>query len=262
MQAEITENVVTEIRTLHAEILGTARMSLEKAIRIGELLYQIKKDEGHGNWLSWLEENLPFSHSTASNYMGCFDRRAELLAKFPTVGNLREAYGLLTSSTAHVSHNSGESEWFTPSEYVEAARRVMGRIDLDPASTETANSVIKAERFYSFDDDGLSKEWHGRIWLNPPYAQPTIEQFCLKVVNEFQSGHIESACVLVNNATETKWFQIVARISNAICFPAGRVRFWSPDKESAPLQGQAVLSIGNSPKLFIQAFKSFGFVVT
>jgi hypothetical protein len=45
---------VAEIRWLHAEILAAARTSLDKAIRIGELLTGIKSGLKHGEWLPWI----------------------------------------------------------------------------------------------------------------------------------------------------------------------------------------------------------------
>jgi phage N-6-adenine-methyltransferase len=161
----------------------------------------------------------------------------------------------------HVSHNSGENEWYTPPEFIEAARAVMGGIDLDPASSAIAQRTVQAERFYTKDDDGLTKEWCGRVWLNPPYSSELIGQFAHKVAEEWAAEHIEQAVVLVNNATETQWFRTLASVATSICFVAGRVRFLDPDgNPGAPLQGQAALYIGAERERFADAFCKFGFV--
>ena len=79
-----------EIAQLHGEILEHARASLDKAIRIGEILTQVKGAIGHGNWLPWLAESVSFSRQTSDNYVWCFDNRETL--KLLNVSNLAEAY--------------------------------------------------------------------------------------------------------------------------------------------------------------------------
>jgi ParB family chromosome partitioning protein len=164
-------------------------------------------------------------------------------------------------TTAHVGQNSGEQEWYTPAAYIEAARTVLGSIDLDPASTDKANQIVKAEQIYTVDDSGLDQDWHGRVWMNPPYAQPLIAQFCEKLAASVRAATVPAAVVLINNATETQWFRDLADVATAMCFPTGRVRFWSPGKEAAtPLQGQAVVYVGDSVDLFCDTFAPFGFL--
>lgn len=161
----------------------------------------------------------------------------------------------------HISYNSGDSEWYTPAKYIDAAILVLGRIDLDPASSASANHVVRASTFYSAEDNGLLKSWRGTVWMNPPYSGELIGKFCEKLIGHFSAGHVPSAIVLVNNATETAWFQSLGRAASSICFPSQRVRFWSPDKTSAqPLQGQAILYLGTDTNAFRVAFSDFGLI--
>lgn len=159
---------------------------------------------------------------------------------------------------AHVGQNSGENEWYTPQPFIEAARLVMGAIDLDPASSDVANTVVNAAAYFTAQDDGLSQDWYGRVWMNPPYAQPLVSQFCAKLRDEYDAGNVTDAIMLVNNATETAWFQRIIGAASAVCFPLARVKFWSPDRVAAPLQGQAVVYLGDNPAAFIREFAAFG----
>ena len=163
--------------------------------------------------------------------------------------------------TPHVSHNSGENEWYTPAPFIDAARAVMGGFDLDPASSEIANRTVKADQIFTAEDDGLKQDWPvGRIWMNPPYAQPLMGQFADKFASEVRRG--SEGVVLVNNATETAWFQTIAAECSAICFPKTRIRFLDPDgNPGAPLQGQAIIYCGPSPDAFEEAFSAFGLVL-
>lgn len=162
-------------------------------------------------------------------------------------------------STPHVTKNSGNNEWYTPHEFVDSVKVVLGKIDLDPASNEKANTIIKAETFYTEDDDGLSMEWGGRIFMNPPYSSALIKAFCDKFVN----SKIEEGIVLVNNATETGWFQSLLSKSDAICLVEGRIKYLDDTLSAAntPLQGQAFLYFGNHVTKFSKEFKSHGQVL-
>lgn len=160
-----------------------------------------------------------------------------------------------------VANNTGNNEWYTPPAIIEAAREVLGGFDLDPASSEIANATVQAPLFYTAETDGLAQDWPiGRIWCNPPYATGLIGRFATRLAAEFRRG--STGIVLTNNATETAWFQELAGVSSAICFPLSRVRFLRPEGEAgAPLQGQAIFYSGEDADGFAERFAAFGIVV-
>ena len=163
----------------------------------------------------------------------------------------------------HRAQGTGENEWYTPEEYIETVREFLGGIDLDPASSEVAQKVVQAGRFFTVQDNGLEKAWDARgVWLNPPYAQPAIAQFITKAVGEFNAGNFEEGVVLTHNYTDTAWFHLAATNCSAICFTRGRIGFLSPEgKKAAPTQGQAFFYFGDRIDAFREAFEKTGFVV-
>jgi len=160
----------------------------------------------------------------------------------------------------HVSQNTGNNEWYTPPAFIDAARICMGHIDVDPASSAIANEIVCAKTFYTIEDDGRTKEWRGNVWMNPPYAQPFISQFTDIVTSKYENGEIEQACVLVNNATETAWFQRMLAGCSALCLVKGRIKYLNSNMEieHSPLQGQVVVYFGKNIGSFGTAFQSLG----
>jgi ParB family chromosome partitioning protein len=152
-------------------------------------------------------------------------------------------------------------EWYTPPEIVDAARAVLGRIDLDPASCAVANKVVRARRFYTKENSGLTpnKRWSGRVFMNPPYSRKLVNQFTDRLVEEYRTGRVTEAVVLLNNITETRCFQNLAAAASAMCLIEKRLSFWGPEAgTSGPERGQALLYLGNNPKRFLAAFASHG----
>ena len=164
---------------------------------------------------------------------------------------------------AHVANNSGENEWYTPPVYVDAARAAMGGIDVDPASCEAANAVVRARSFYTVETNGLAQAWGGNVWMNPPYAQPLVGQFIDKLISELDAGNVEQACVLVNNFTDTKAGQRLIIRADAVCFVAKRIKFIDKNGEEsgAPLQGQMICYFGENAAGFYDEFDVLGAVL-
>lgn len=154
---------------------------------------------------------------------------------------------------------TGDNEWYTPQIYIDSARKVMGEIDLDPATSEHAQSRIKAANYYTIDNSGLNYQWDGRIWLNPPYSQPIIYDFIAKLIEDLQN--IKQAILLTHNYTDTAWFHLAESKAALLCFTKGRIRFENKNRNLAsPTQGSTFFYYGKEKDKFMEVFTNFGFI--
>jgi len=263
----IVDSDAVEIGALYDRSNSSLADAVMARLDCGRLLAEKKASMKHGEWLPWLENNagvLGFSDRTVASRLMKAAKANDALAHHLDEADIlklsREMWGH-KGEGAHVSANSGENEWYTPPDIIERARAVLGGFDLDPASSPLANETVGAAQIFTATDDGLSLEWLvGRIWMNPPYAQPLIARFCQRFADEIRGG--STGIALVNNATETDWFQTIASAASAICFPRSRIRFLDTDgNPGAPLQGQAIVYAGQDVELFADEFKDIGFVM-
>jgi hypothetical protein len=161
------------------------------------------------------------------------------------------------------NQNNGVVEWYTPAEYIEAARKVMGSIDLDPATSDFAQKTVGAATHYTAADDGLSQDWSGTVWMNPPFKMPEVSQFIGKLCGAVDAGDVPHAVVVTNNNTDTKWWHQAAERAAAICFTRGRVKWYNAAQpDCSPTNGQTFFYFGSRAKTFTKVFSDFGFVVT
>lgn len=157
--------------------------------------------------------------------------------------------------------NNQNDEWYTPPEFVESARRVMGEINLDPASNKKANEWIEADEFFSLENSAFLNEWHGKVWMNPPYSR-IIKDFVDKLVDEYDADRVSEAIVVTNNGTDTRWFHRLAGASSAICLVKGRIGFQNVDgvRIDNNNKGQIFTYIGDNPEKFKLEFEQYGMV--
>lgn len=161
--------------------------------------------------------------------------------------------------------------WYTPERYIHAARDALGGdIDLDPFSSKLANKVVRASNYFTVEGDAFSKSWIAEtIFTKPPYRRGLINKASDKFIEQYQLNNFDRAVVLVNNATETKWFQALLKEAIAICFTDHRIGFISPDGKavSGNTRGQVFLLFEQNTKgnhtlsRFERAFRKFGQVL-
>jgi hypothetical protein len=158
------------------------------------------------------------------------------------------------------------NSWYTPSIYTDMAREVMGEIDLDPFSSVTGNKHVGAKRFFDNLADAYKQKWfqeQGRVFMNPPYSRKLVDAAVDLFLANWANESLSQGIVLVNNATETRWFQSLFRESSAVCFPDRRIAFENDDGKqiSANTRGQAFFYFGHKAQRFHEVFCRIGVVL-
>jgi len=157
-----------------------------------------------------------------------------------------------------INQDSGNYEYYSPLKIVEAARQVMGRINLDPASSEKANKIVKADFYYM--QLGLALKWEGNVWLNHPFSRINNPLWIRKLIFEYEAGRTKQACCITYAATSEKWFQPLLNYPQ--CFLCPRTNYYLPDgtKKRGVTKGSVVTYLGSNVDRFKEIFSQFGVV--
>jgi len=188
-------------------------------------------------------------------------------AKFEAENNAIEMRCWKLMEMWEAANFSSESvQWYTPKQYIDAVRNVFdGHIDLDPATNDLANETVQAAQIFTEEDDGLEQDWHGNVFMNPPYGKKDGDSlagmFCEKAVAEYELGNSDQTIILVNSVHSQKWQGVL--YDYVVCFVDHRIQFVSGDGEENknPTFQNIFIYLGKNKEAFKKAFSKFGYVM-
>jgi phage N-6-adenine-methyltransferase len=152
-----------------------------------------------------------------------------------------------------VHFSSASDDWLTPPHIIERVLQVLGQIDLDPCADDDHDPNVPATRHFTIADDGLTQEWSGQVFLNPPYGR-AIGDWVAKLVEEYTAGRVPQAIALLPARTDTAWFRLLRDFP--LCFLYGRLNF-SGHENGAPFPS-VIVGLGCPLAAFLSAFGDVG----
>lgn len=107
--------------------------------------------------------------------------------------------------------------------------------------------ALNKEFCFSFDPcplnasfDGLSIDWKGSIFINPPYGR-AIPVWLNKGLSELEKGNASLLCYLLPAYPDVRWFhEIVLPKAKEIRFLKGRLRF-GEHNNNAPFASMVII---------------------
>lgn len=123
---------------------------------------------------------------------------------------------------SHQSAKMGKDEWLTPPYIIHS----LGEFDLDPCASIN-RPWDTAKKHYTVEDNGLLKDWFGRVWCNPPYGLEASDWLDKLAMHN-------NGIALIFARTETAmFFNHVWEKANALLFIKGRLYFHHQDGSRA-----------------------------
>jgi phage N-6-adenine-methyltransferase len=243
-----------EINALEQHILAaedeTDWMLWEQALKVVEQLDAGMSQRALAKqWIN-VRTNEPYSQVHVHRVATVVARYVNVSPRQP----FREAYNEVANAKPMAVHqSSATAEHYTPPEVIAAVVACLGGIDLDPCSNSGATPNVPARMHFTEEDDGLSRPWHGSVYMNPPYGDE-IDGWVTKLCEEHRVGRVQEAIALVPARTDTQWF---AKLRDHVCcFVTGRLTFIG-NKAAAPFPS-AVFYLGTDVGAFYRAFSAVG----
>lgn len=170
----------------------------------------------------------------------------------------------MTNSSFKLLTSSETNEHYTPHDIINATKEVIGEIDLDPASNLIAQQWIGATKFYTKEDDGMSKNWEGRVWLNPPYGKKSKDNYGAgkwfeKLHESYISGSVIEAIALGRG--DSIGLKLLTK--NYVWCDCDRISFLDEkgNIQSNPVPGSRIFYLGMRNTQFAKVFKQFGTIL-
>ncbi|MGN7710805.1 DNA N-6-adenine-methyltransferase [Agrobacterium radiobacter] len=139
---------------------------------------------------------------------------------------MTETAPLFAGIGGHHSARARTDEWLTPPSIIDALGGPSS-FDLDPCSP-VVRPWPTARQHLTVEDNGLTKPWSGRVWLNPPYSTSVIGLWLGRL------AHHDDGVALIFARTETDaFFRFVWERAAAVLFLRGRINFHLVDGRRA-----------------------------
>lgn len=135
----------------------------------------------------------------------------------------------------HTAGPAKSENWETPLAFFHKLDAEFG-FDLDVCA-DADNT--KCSLYFDKETNGLAQDWHGTVWMNPPYGRGKINKWMKKAVEECELGHVKTVVCLVPARTDTAWWHDYAT-QGEIRFLRGRLKF-SNSKQFAPFPSAVVV---------------------